>query len=136
MPIEIHLFERGLQAICMDSNRLPEILRLSETAIKHLRQEGLVRVPPPMPQSKKGIDYEALRQTYARMLTEGPFNSQAELARHLGVSRVWVSRVLKGNGKKEEVEGPPCDVPEDGHGELMDRSLREATRAANRLNGM
>jgi len=30
------------------------------------------------------------------MLTEGGFVSQTELARHLGVSSVWVSRVLKG----------------------------------------
>jgi biotin operon repressor len=30
------------------------------------------------------------------MLAEGGFASQTELARHLGVSRVWVSRVLKG----------------------------------------
>jgi biotin operon repressor len=30
------------------------------------------------------------------MLTEGNFASQTELGRHLGVSRVWVSKVLKG----------------------------------------
>jgi Mn-dependent DtxR family transcriptional regulator len=48
---------------------------------------------------KLPIDYEALRQTYARMLAGGPFANQADLARHLGVSRVWVSRVLKGMKK-------------------------------------
>jgi len=30
------------------------------------------------------------------MLAEGPFSNHTELARYLGVSRVWVSRVLKG----------------------------------------
>jgi biotin operon repressor len=30
----------------------------------------------------------------------GGFTSQAELARHLGVSRVWVNRVLKGIRRK------------------------------------
>ncbi len=46
IPIQVHLFERGLQAICMDSHRLPEILRLSDTAIGHLRQAGLVQSHP------------------------------------------------------------------------------------------
>jgi len=41
------------------------------------------------------IDYAELQQTYRRMLTEGGFASQTELAPQLGVSRVWVSRVLK-----------------------------------------
>jgi uncharacterized membrane protein len=34
------------------------------------------------------------------MLTDGGFATQAELARHLGVSRAWVSRVLKGIKRK------------------------------------
>jgi biotin operon repressor len=34
------------------------------------------------------------------MLAEGGFASQTELARHLGVSRVWVSRVLRGIKRK------------------------------------
>jgi biotin operon repressor len=42
----------------------------------------------------------ALQQTYARMLAEGPFSSHADLARHLGVGRVWVSKVLKGMKKR------------------------------------
>jgi hypothetical protein len=34
------------------------------------------------------------------MLIEDPFSNQADLARHLAVSRVWVNRVLKGNKRK------------------------------------
>jgi hypothetical protein len=29
-------------------------------------------------------------------VAEGPYANQIDLSRHLGVSRVWVSRVLKG----------------------------------------
>lgn len=49
---------------------------------------------------KERIDNQALQQTYRRMLAEGPFLNQTELSRHLGVSRVWVIRVLKGVKKK------------------------------------
>ena len=95
IPIEIHLFERGLQGICLDPDLLPLELGLAEYDIERLRQAGLVRTPPPTPRPKKRIDYAALQQTYRRMLTEDGFASQADLARYLGVSRVWVSRVLK-----------------------------------------
>ena len=80
----------------MDSDRLPQELGLNEQAIGSLVQGGLVRLRPQKPRPKKRIDYEALQQTYRQMLTEGGFASQTDLARHLGVSRVWVSRVLVG----------------------------------------
>jgi biotin operon repressor len=36
------------------------------------------------------------------MLADDGFVSQADLDRHLGVSRVWVSRVLKGIRRKAD----------------------------------
>jgi hypothetical protein len=96
IPIEIHNLGHGQRLICMDSDRLPEELGLNEEAIGSLVQGGLVRLRPQKPRPKKRIDYEALQQTYRRMLAEGGFASQTELARHLGVSGVRVSRVLKG----------------------------------------
>jgi hypothetical protein len=96
MPIEIHNLGHGQRLICMDSDRLPQELGLNEEAIGSLVQRGLVRLRPQKPRPKKRIDCEALQQTCRRMLTEGGFASQIELASHLGVSRVWVSRVLKG----------------------------------------
>jgi hypothetical protein len=84
----------------MDSARLPQELGLDEEAIQGLLQAGLVRLRPQKPRPKPRIDYAALQQTYSRMLAEGPFFTQSELALHLGVSRVWVSRVLKGIRRK------------------------------------
>jgi len=101
IPIEIHNLGHGQRLICMDSERLPEELGLNEEAIGSLVQGGLVRLRPQKPRPKKRIDYEALQQTYRRMLAEGGFASQTELARHLGVSRVWVSIVLRGNRRNE-----------------------------------
>jgi hypothetical protein len=88
--------ERGQRLICMDSERLPEVLGLNDEAIQGLLQASLVRVRPQKPRPKERIDYAALQQTYRRMLADGPYSNQTELARHLGVSRVWVSIVLKG----------------------------------------
>jgi hypothetical protein len=44
IPIEIHLFERGLQAIYMDPSRLPELLGLSDQDIERLCQAGIVHL--------------------------------------------------------------------------------------------
>ena len=102
IPVEIHRLQRGLQAIRMDPARLPQMLGLSNQDIARLRQAEMVCVPTPMPRLKERIDYVALQQTYARMLAERSFSSQAELAIHLGVSRVWVSRVVKGIRRKAD----------------------------------
>jgi hypothetical protein len=59
IPIEIHLFERGRQEICVDSLRLPALLDLSEAAIKRLRQAGLVHLLPPTPRPKERVSYSA-----------------------------------------------------------------------------
>jgi len=80
----------------MDGERLPEELGVTSQEIESLRQVGLVRPLPQKPLPKIRVDYAALQQTYGRMLADGGIASQADLARHLGVSRVWVSRVLKG----------------------------------------
>ena len=88
IPIEIHNLGHGQRLICMDSDRLPQDLGLDEEAIGSLAQAGLVRLRPQKPQLKERIDYVALQNTYRRMLAEGPFSTQTELACDLGVSRV------------------------------------------------
>ncbi len=72
IPIEMHLFQRGLQGICMDPDLLPQELGLNEEAIGCLVQAGLVRLRPQKPTSGERADHAALQQTYARMLAEGP----------------------------------------------------------------
>jgi len=60
----------------------------------------MVHLPPPTAQARKRINYWTLQLTYSGLLAEGPFSNQTELARHLGVSRVGASLVLKGIRRK------------------------------------
>ena len=48
----------------------------------------------------KRIDNVALRAQYEQLLADGTCATKADVARHAGVSRVWVSRVLKGIRRK------------------------------------
>ncbi len=75
---------------------LQETLGISANDITPLQDCGLILHCPGRTASKPKIDYEALAENYRSLLDRMNFSSHAELARHLGVSRVWVSRVLKG----------------------------------------
>lgn len=100
IPIEISNSAHGEKAIAVAQAPLSSILPLSPAAITRLQSSRLIQPPRPARAKKQPIDYAALQQTCARMLIDGPFSNLAELARHLGVSRVWVSRVSKGNKRK------------------------------------
>jgi len=91
---------RATKTIAVKEATLSSILPLSPDAITRLQDRRLIRLPRPARAKRLPIDYAALQQSYARMLAEGPFSNQTELARHLGVSRIWVSRVLKGIKRK------------------------------------
>jgi len=48
----------------------------------------------------KRIDYVALRAQYEQLLLDGTCVTKPDVGRHLGVSRVSLSRVLKGIKRK------------------------------------
>jgi hypothetical protein len=96
IPIEISNIAHGEKAIAVAEGPLHCSLPLSPAAFARLQDVRLIRLPRPVRARRLPIDYVELQQTYRRMLAEGLFSTQTELARHLGVSRVWVSIVLKG----------------------------------------
>ncbi len=81
----------------MQQERLAEMLGVSESEINRLCECGLIlpRPEPPTPTPK--IDYEELATSYQSLMAQLHLGTHAELARHLGVSRMWVSKVLKKN---------------------------------------
>jgi hypothetical protein len=97
LPFVFERLPHGKLFFTLDVDRLPEFLDVSPECTAKLRRRFcppvLSAVPPRNRTSP--IDYAARQHTYRRMLADGDFASQAELARHLGVSRVWVSRALK-----------------------------------------
>ncbi len=55
IPVEIHLFQRGLQGICMDPDLLPRELGLAAQDIERLMQAGLVRFHPQRSRTKEYV---------------------------------------------------------------------------------
>jgi len=83
-------------------DRLSDFLDVTPECIAELRSRFCPPVLSEAPRRsrKDPINYAALQQKYRQMLADGRFASKADLARHLGVSRVWVSRVLRGIKRK------------------------------------
>ena len=94
IPIVFVNSAEGAQHILIDPVRLPYYLDLSTKEIDSLVQANLmrratIRVPKPK------IDYLQLALSYQEKLASGMIPTIAALARHLGVSRAWVSHVMK-----------------------------------------
>jgi hypothetical protein len=81
IPIEISNSALGEKAIAVAEAPLSSILPLSPDAIARLQDARLIRLPRHVGPKSQLIDYVALQQTYRRMLAEGPFSNQADLAK-------------------------------------------------------
>ncbi len=59
-----------------------------------LRAAGLIQQETLIKIRNERIDYFALAQEYNSRLQSGEFSTRAALARSIGVSRAWISKVL------------------------------------------
>lgn len=59
-----------------------------------LQRAGLIQPEAPAKVSKLRMDYCALGKEYSQQLESGAIATRADLARSLGVSRAWISKVL------------------------------------------
>ena len=100
LPVIIRRVQRGEAKLVVNIAKLGEYLALSPENIDRLA----ALLPRPTPDKtrpvREKIDYVALRAQYEQLLLDGTCATKADVARHAGVSRVWVSRVLKGIGRK------------------------------------
>ena len=100
IPLEIHNSAKGEKALSITERQLLSTPPISSAWDTRLHECRLIQLPRSKPTRKPPIDYDALACQYHKILTDGGFSSHADLARHLRVSRVWVSRVLKGIKRK------------------------------------
>jgi hypothetical protein len=100
LPVIIRRVQRGEAKLVVNTAKLGEFLDLSPENIDRLAP----LLPRPLPEetrpTRKKVDYVTLRAQYQQLLSDGTCGIKAEVARHLGVRRIWVSRVLKGIKRK------------------------------------
>ncbi len=73
IPVEIHNLGHGERLTCMDSERLPDNLGLSDQDIESLSQRGPIRTK---------ICYVELNAQYEQLLLDGTCATTADFVRH------------------------------------------------------
>jgi hypothetical protein len=95
LAISIQKNPHGKQVITLDPNRIQSYLRLSDEATARLTRSFSIPRDLEPKRVKEHVDYEKLSEQYRELIQQGYFKNQAELSRYLGVSRAWVTKVLK-----------------------------------------
>ncbi len=93
IPIVFTKNAKGAQHIVIDTVRLPYYLNLIALEIDSLVQANLM-LRPVIRLPKQKLDYCQLAVSYQEKLGSGMFPTKASLARHLDVSRSWVTTVM------------------------------------------
>jgi hypothetical protein len=95
IPIIFSNISCSKKQIFIDHTRLPCYWAIRSQDNVDLRTAGLVAFEAPLRIPKTPIDYLLFAQEYNRKLDSGEYATSAELARSLGVSRVWVTMIIK-----------------------------------------
>ncbi len=87
--------DNGAKHIVINSNRYSYFLVLKESDIETLKQAGLMESSLAKTNVKSRINYSALAAEYKYKIESGECSNRAELARSIGVSRAWVTKVMR-----------------------------------------
>jgi DNA-binding MarR family transcriptional regulator len=104
LPILVHKFKHGEKLIAVDPTEVHNYLRLDEKAVTRLTKYFLYPKTPPANLKRIHIDRQALALQYKDMMDQGLFKNQSDLARHLGVSRVWICKIMNSLKQKQVTE--------------------------------
>ncbi len=89
----------GKRIFTLDTNRIKDFLDISEACVARLAK---VFSPPNYflraTQKKEKIDFRVLATEYHNLMSNGICKDKADVARHLGVSRAWITMVFKKAG--------------------------------------
>jgi hypothetical protein len=91
----------GKRIFTLDTRRIKEFVDISDDCVARLAK---VFCPPiyvsKSATPKQRLDYSALATEYQQLLSSGVCQDRADIARHYGVSRAWITKVMK-KGNKE-----------------------------------
>lgn len=94
LPIFLHNGGRGEKILVIDPARIHNYLDMTPDAVKKLTESFVYPKVKEAPDKRKRLDLDAMAETYREMLASGQFKNKAALAKHFGVSRAWISKVL------------------------------------------
>jgi len=94
LPFSIKNSTRGHKVLIIDTKRIKDFVKISASTIKRLTDYFEVETFNERRKIRKKIDRIKLAKEYRLLLEKGVYKNQAELARGIGVSRVWITKVI------------------------------------------
>jgi len=91
----MHNSRYGAKVLVIDPSRIHNYLDISPEAVKKLTESFVYPKVKEAPEKRKRLDLEAMTETYREMLDSGEFKNKAALAKHFGVSRAWITKVMR-----------------------------------------
>lgn len=95
LPVIIRRVQRGEANLVVNVAALGEYVDLSPANIDRLAPLISGSLPERTRPMRDRIDYVALRTQYEQLLADGTCATKADVARRFGVSRAWVTKVIK-----------------------------------------
>jgi hypothetical protein len=81
--------------MAVDFSRLNNFLSLSKSAENRLKNVFEITEKSKVKTPKQRLNLTDVAQQYQLLLDNGTCTTRADLARHFGVSRVWITTVMK-----------------------------------------
>ncbi|MDP1675335.1 MAG: hypothetical protein Q8L88_00605 [Bacteroidota bacterium] len=94
LPIFIHKTAHGEKVIAVDPNEVQKYLKLDQDDVVRLTRRFLYPQPAQSRLQRVLLDRRAMAEQYRELIQSGVVRNQAELSRHLGVSRAWITKVM------------------------------------------
>ena len=95
LPIFLHNTQNGAKILVIDPARIHNYLDMSPDAVKKLTESFIYpKVKYPVTNRKK-LDLQELTGLYNEMINSGQLKNRAAPAKHFGVSRAWITKVMK-----------------------------------------
>jgi hypothetical protein len=101
LPFFVHNSKHGSKILAVDPSEVQKYLNLDAKAVTRLTKYFLYPNAPAVSLKRVHIDRQALALQYQDMLRQGLFKNQADLARNIGVSRVWITKIMNSLKGKE-----------------------------------
>ena len=94
LPVFQHKTRYGERIIAVDPNEVKKYLDLNDEDVARLTRRFIYPTQSHSRLKNIVLDRKALAEKYQELIQSGLVNNQAELSRHLGVSRAWITKIM------------------------------------------
>ena len=94
IPVIFQKRKHGENKIHIDVKQFTKELPISSSLAERLTDSFGLPIKHNLREKREPIDRIELAKTYSKLMENGTFKTKAELARHLGVSRAWITIVM------------------------------------------